>query len=202
MELKEYFEIIKRKYKLILAISFIVTFSTFLFSTLQPTRYETSLSLLLSKDKSQQTDDFKYDGYYALEASATLADSIVQWVKSPELVNSVYQKAEVDGVFGNLKSYTKKFTAKKMSSQFVEVKFETNNVEEAEKISVAIIEEIDNKVEKLEKDSEGEVAFLVSNEEPIIIQKQKNILLNSMIGFVSGIFFGIFFVFFRRYFSR
>ncbi|MCK4919191.1 MAG: hypothetical protein KAS01_02295 [Candidatus Pacebacteria bacterium] len=202
MELKEYFEIIKRKFKLIIAVAFVVTSSTFLFSALQPTRYETSLSLFLSKDKSQQTDDFKYDGYYALEASEKIADSITQWAKSPELVNAVYQKAEVDDGFQSLKSYTKKFNAKKMSPQYVEVKFETNNAEEADKISKAIVEEINDKVIKLEKDSEGEISFLVSNENPIIIQKQKNIFLNSMIGFISGIAFGIFFVFFRRYFSK
>ncbi len=202
MELQEYFEIIKRKFKLIIAIVFVVTFSTFLFSVLQPVRYETSLSLHLSKDRSQQTNDFKYDGYYALEASEKIADSIVQWAKSPELVNSVYQKAEVDGGFGSLKSYTKKFSVKKMSPQYIEVKFETNNAEEADKISVAITEEINNKMIKLKNDSDGEVSFSVNNENPIIIQKQKNIFLNSIIGFISGIAFGIFFVFFRRYFSK
>ncbi|MBW6440659.1 hypothetical protein K0B03_01330 [Patescibacteria group bacterium] len=201
MELKAYIKIIKKDYKLIFAVAFVVAFSTFIFLSLQPTRYETSLSLLLSKDKSQQTDDFKYDGYYALKASETLADSITQWAKSPELVNAVYQKAEVDGGFQNLKSYSKKFSAKKMSPQFVEVKFETKNIKEAEKISVAIIAEMNNKVQKIEEDSNGEIAFLISNKNPIIIQKQKNIFSNSLIGFISGIILGIFFVFFKRYFS-
>ncbi|MCK5491114.1 MAG: hypothetical protein KAI67_04695 [Candidatus Pacebacteria bacterium] len=202
MELKEYIKIMKKESKLIFVIAFIVTFSTLLFSILQPNRYETSLSLLISKDKSQQTDEFKYDGYYSLESSEKIADSIVQWVKSPELVNAVYIKAEVDGGFGNLKSYTKKFNAIKMSSQYIEVKFETNNIEEAEKISVAVISEVSNKVAKLKNDSEGDIAFLISNEKPIIIQKQKNILLNSIIGFISGMFLGMFYIFFRRYFSR
>ncbi|MCK5332845.1 hypothetical protein KAJ41_03210 [Candidatus Parcubacteria bacterium] len=202
MELKEYVKVIKRKNKLIFIIALAVTFSSFLFSTLQPIKYETSLSLLLSKDKTQLTDDFKYDGYYALEASEKIADTITQWVKSPEFVNSIYQSAAVEGGFQNLKSYTKKFSAKKMSPQFIEVKFETNNVEEADKISLAVVEEINRKVKKIEKDSEGEIAFLVSNENPITIKKQQNIFINSTIGFASGVIFGVFFVFFRRYFSN
>jgi len=201
MELKEYIKIIKNNLKLIFVITLITSFSAFLFSSLQPIKYETSLSLLLSKDGSQLTDDFKYDGYYALEASGILADSIVQWTKSPELVSSVYQKAQIDGKFKNLKSYTKKIIAKKMSPQYIEVKFETNNIDQANKISIAIIDEINGKIQKMKNDSEGEIAFLISNENPITIKKEQNIFLNSIIGLISGIMLGIFLVFFRKYFE-
>ena len=201
MELKEYIKIIKNNLKLIFVIALITSFSAFLFSSLQPIKYETSLSLLLNKDRSQLTDDFKYDGYYALEASGILADSIVQWTKSPELVSSVYQKAQIDGKFKNLKSYTKKIIAKKMSPQYIEVKFETNNIDQANKISIAIIDEINGKIQKMKNDSEGEIAFLISNENPITIKKEQNIFLNSIVGLISGIMLGIFLVFFRRYFK-
>ena len=199
MELKEYIKIIKNNLKLIFVTALITSFSAFLFSSLQPVKYETSLSLFLSKDKSQMTDDFKYDGYYALETSGIIADSIVQWIKSPELVDSVYQKAQIDGNFKNLKSYTKKITAKKMSPQYIEVKFETNNTDQANKISVAIIDEINSKIQKIQEDSEGEIAFLISNENPITIKKEQNIFLNLIIGLISGMILGIFFVFFKRY---
>lgn len=202
MELKEYIKIIKNNLKLIFVTALITSFSAFIFSSLQPAKYETSLSLFLSKDKSQMTDDFKYDGYYALETSGIIADSIVQWIKSPELVNSVYQKAQIDGNFKNLKSYTKKITAKKMSPQYIEVKFETNNIDQADKISTAIIDKINNKIQSIKKDSEGEIAFLISNEKPITIKKEQNIFLNSIIGLISGIILGIFFVFFKRYFKE
>lgn len=202
MELKEYTKIIKNNLKLIFVTALITSFSAFLFSSLQPVKYETSLSLFLSKDKSQMTDDFKYDGYYALETSGIIADSIVQWIKSPELVNSVYQKAQIDGNFKNLKSYAKKITAKKMSPQYIEVKFETNNINQADKISTAIIDKINNKIQSIKKDSEGEIAFLISNENPITIKKEQNIFLNSIIGLISGIILGIFFVFFKRYFKE
>ena len=202
MELKEYIKIIKNNLKLIFVTALITSFSAFLFSSLQPVKYETSLSLFLSKDKSQMTDDFKYDGYYALETSGIIADSIVQWIKSPELVNSVYQKAQIDGNFKNLKSYAKKITAKKMSPQYIEVKFETNNIDQANKISTAIIDKIDNKIQSIKKDSEGEIAFLISNENPITIKREQNIFLNSIIGLISGIILGIFFVFFKRYFKE
>ena len=201
MELKEYLKIIKKNSKLILTIGIITAVSAFVFSAAQPAKYETSLSLAVIKDKTQTTDDFKYDGYYALQASEIIAVSIEQWFGSPEIVNAIYQKAKIDQDFKNIKSYTKKFTARKMSMQYVEVKFESKTREEAEKISVAAIEIINNKVEKLKESSEQEVSFSVSSGNPVTVENKPDEILNLIIGLISGLALGIFVVFLRRYFS-
>jgi len=199
MELKEYLKIIKKNSKLIIAISIITAVSAFAFSVVQPIKYETSLSLSITKNKTQKTNDFKYDGYYAFRTSEIIADSVEQWLKSPEAVNAIYQKAEVDLEFKNIKSYTKKIIAKKMSPQFVEVKFKSNTREEAEKISAATVEIINAKIEKLKKVSEQEISFFISSENPVIVEDRPNAVLNLIIGFISGLFLGMFFVFLRRY---
>lgn len=201
MELKEYIKIIKKNYKLVLAVAVITGLSAFLFSVAQPIKYEASLSLFVNKDKTQETDDFKYDGYYALQAGEMIIGSIVEWLKSPEVVNSIYQKAEIEHNFKNIKSYTKKFTVKKMSAQYVEVKFKMNNKEDAEKISSAIVEVIKSKVKNLEENSEQEVSFLVENEKPVIVESKPDALLNLIIGLVSGFTLGIFVVFGKEYFK-
>jgi capsular polysaccharide biosynthesis protein len=201
MELKEYIKIIKKRSKLILVVATITGSFAFLFSTIQPVKYETSLSLFINKNETQETDDFKYDGYYALQASEIIADSIEQWLKSPEFVNAVYQKAQVDQDFRNIKSYTKKFTAKKMSAQYVEVKFKSNNRQEAEKVSSAIAEAVNSKVKALGENSEREISFSIESGNPIIIESKPSAFLNSIIGLVSGLILGIFIVFGKEYFS-
>ena len=200
MELKEYLKIIRKNSKLILTISIITAVSAFAFSVLQPIQHETSLSLAIVKDKTQITNDFKYDGYYAFQTGEIIADSIEQWLKSPEVVNAIYQKAEINQDFKNIKSYTKKFTAKKMSSQYVEVKFKSGTIEEAKKISAATVEIINAKIEKIEKASEQEISFSVSNGDPIIVENKPDAILNLIIGLISGLALGIFIVFLRRYF--
>ena len=200
MELKQYLKIVRKNSKLILAIAVLAALFSFIFSAIQPAKYETSLSLLISKNKTQETDDFKYDGYYALQAGEIMADSAEQWLKSPEVVNAVYQKAGVNQDFRNIKSYTKKFTARKMSSQYVEVKFNTPAKKEAEKISRAIVEIINDKAEALGKNSGEEVSFSVSGTNPVIVEDNPNIFLNLFIGFISGLALGVFAVFGKRYF--
>ena len=201
MELKEYLKIVKKNFKLIIIIGIITAVSAFVFSVAQPIEYETSLSLTIAKDKTQTTDDFKYDGYYALQSSEIMANSIEQWLKSPETVNAIYRRAQVDSEFKNIKSYTKKFIAKKMSSQYVEVKFKSSATEEAKKISTATTEIINAKVEKLKESSEQEISFLVSSENPVIVESRPDAILNLIIGLISGMALGVFVVFLRRYFS-
>jgi len=201
MELKEYLKIVKKNFKLIIIIGIITAVSAFAFSVAQPVKYETSLSLSIIKDKTQITDDFKYNGYYALQTSEIIANSIEQWLKSPEIVDAIYRKAEINQDFEDIKSYTKKFTAKKMSSQYVEVKFKSDTREEAERISTATVEIINNKTEKLKEISEQEVSFSVSSENPVIVESKADVFLNSIIGLVSGMALGIFVVFLRRYLS-
>ena len=200
MELKEYLKIIKKNSKLILIIGIVTAVSAFVFSILQPVKYETSLSLEIVKNKTQTTDDFKYDGYYALQTGEMIADSIEQWLKSPEVVNAIYQKAEISQDFKNIKSYTKKFTAQKMSPQYVEINFKSGTIEEAKKISAATVEIMNAKIEKIEKVSEQEISFSISSGDPIIVENKPDAILNLIVGLISGLVLGIFIVFLRRYF--
>ena len=198
MELKEYLKIIKKDSKLIIIISIVTAVSAFAFSIAQPIKYETSLSLSIIKDKTQITDDFKYDGYYAFQSSEIIADSIEQWLKSPEIVNAIYQKAEIKQDFKNIKSYTKKFTAQKMSPQYVEVKFKSKTTEEAKKVSMAVVEIINAKIEKLKKNSEQEISFLISSGDPVTVKSNPDAFLNLIIGLISGLALGVFVIFLRR----
>jgi len=96
VELRNYVKIAKKRSKLILFVGMVVGLFSFLFSILQPLKYDVSLSLFISRDKTQRTDDFKYDGYYALRSGELIADSVVQWMKDPGTVDKIYKKAGVD----------------------------------------------------------------------------------------------------------
>jgi capsular polysaccharide biosynthesis protein len=202
MELKEAIKIINNKIKIIAAISIITAMSAYIFSFIQPAVYETSLSLLIGKEGTQETDDFKYDGYYALQTSEILADSIQQWMKSPETVDEIYKEAGVDREFESIKSYSKKFTAKKMSPQYAEIKFKASERDEAEKISSAIVKVINNKTRKIQENSNEEISFKVESGSPVILETRPNILINSIIGLISGSVLGLFFVFTKEYFKQ
>lgn len=202
MELKEAIMTVKNNLKTITAVSVITALSAFIFSSIQPLIYETSLSLLISKEGSQETTDFKYDGYYAFQTGEIFADSIQEWMKSPETVNEIYQEAGVSQNFRNIKSFGRKFTAKKMSPQYAEVKFKTETRNEAEKISSAIVKILNNKAKKIQENSKQEISFKVESGSPVILEARPDAPVNSILGLISGALLGIFIVFTKEYFKK
>jgi capsular polysaccharide biosynthesis protein len=201
MELKEYFKIIKDEKKMIVKITVLTAFFAFIFSLYTPPRFETSVSLFINKNGTQQTDQFKYDGYYALEADDIIADDIEKLLQSPEIVIGIYQKSGIDPNFKNISSYKKRFTAHRMSNQYVEVGFTTQNRNDAGKISEVLTKTINQKISEISTSSGQEVSFEVSNSQPVILEKKPDLLFNGLIGLLSGLFLGIIAALLKKYLS-
>jgi len=202
MELAEYIKIIKKEQKTILRAGALTAFFALIFSTYAYSGYEASVSLFLTKSGTQQTDEFKYDGYYALESGEIISDNIEKWLKSPQIVSEIYSEARMDPDFKNIKNYKKKFTANKMSNQYVEVSFETESAESAEKISSAIDRVLNRKMNELSAESGEEISFSIEETDPVIVEKRPDLPLNIFTGLLSGLFLGTFFIFLKRYLDK
>lgn len=202
MDLREYIKIIKSEQKLIIIIVLLTLLTTLLVSIIQKPYYEASVSLFINKNGTQNTDEFKYDGYYALESGEIITENIEKMLQSPQIVNEIYRDANVNRNFKNIKNYKKSFTAHKMSNQYVEVSFRAGNKEEAKNIAQSITKIAQNKIEELNRSSEEEISFLLEETEPIIIEKRFDIILNSIVGIISGFFLGIMAVLTKRYFEQ
>lgn len=199
MELKSYLKIIKAERRLIAAITMLVAVSAYAFSVYMPAHYDASASLFLSKAGTQTTEEFKYDGYYALESSKIVSDNVEKMLQSPQLVEKIYNTSGIDPEFKNLKSYKKKFTAKKMSNSYVEVSFETDSREDAGRLSEAITSVINEELKRTSDQSQAEVAFNIEKSTPVILESRPDAKQNLFIGIVSGVFLGLFAAFLRRY---
>jgi capsular polysaccharide biosynthesis protein len=199
MELKEYIKIIRNEKEIIAKITVLTALFAFVFSVLMPVSYETSVSLFINKNSTQQTDQFKYDGYYALESGEIVSDNVEKMLQSPEVVDAIYQKSGIDPSFKNIKSYKKRFTAHKMSNQYVEVSFTAPKKDDAEKIAAALTETVNQKISSASAASGQEVSFSVDNNQPVTLEKKQDLLLNTFIGLVSGLFLGIFAAFLKKY---
>jgi capsular polysaccharide biosynthesis protein len=201
MELKEYAAVIREEKKLIVRLTLLTLLFSLLFSLALPVRFETSVSLFLSKKDSQPTDEFKYDGYYALEAAESMAEHIEKTLQSPEVVDAIYQKSGIDPQFKNLKSYKKKFTAHKMSNQYVEVSFTSARREDAAKLSQAMVATVNEKLAAISSGSGQEVSFSVSNSQPVTLEKRTDPVQSALLGLLSGFLLGLFAAFLRKYLS-
>jgi len=201
MELRDYLKIIKKHYLLILTVTILVGVSSFVFTLTRTVVYDTSLSLFITRTTSQITQDYKYDGYYAIKASELFSDTVKQWLESPEVVVEIYKQAEIDLPFKSLRKLRKVFSAYKMSSQFVEVRFKERDEQKAQKVSSAIPLVLQSKTHELTGEMK-DMSFSIKAANPIIVEKNPKPLLNSLIGLISGFVLGIFIVFFKEYFRK
>ena len=199
MELKLYLQIIKQQKKVIFITAVLVGFFAFIFSFFAPTIYETSLFIEAERKNIQETSDFRYDDYYALKASEMLVDSMAKWFSNPEFITQICKKAEVDISSASLRNLKKKIKADKMSAQYLEIKFKTKTRKESEKISSAISLTIKEKSKNLGWTDAKENIFSIKTSDPIIVEKNSMVFLNTLIGLFSGFFIGILIGFFRKY---
>lgn len=201
MELRDYLKIIKKHYKLILIITILVGASSFVFTLKRPVVYDTSLSLFITRTTTQATQDYKYDGYYAIKAAELFSDTVRQWLQSPEVVIEIYKKAGIDLELESLRKLGKILKVYKMSPQYVEVRFKAEEKEKVQKISSVIPSVLQSKAQQLAWSS-GDLAFYIRATSPVIIENKPKPLFNGLIGLISGFVLGIFVVFFREYFKK
>jgi len=100
---------------MILALALISAGITCVFASLQKPIFDVSLSLSVAPQEREQTQDYQYDGYYALQAADIFSDTVASFFQSPENVVEIYKKAELPLPSEDFKILKKIFTAKKIA---------------------------------------------------------------------------------------
>ncbi len=202
MELKDYLSVFKRQIKLIIVITFVVTLTAFLVTLIIPVSYKTSVSFLISRADRQKTEDYQFDGYYTIQASELFANTVVGWCKTPSITSEVYKKAGFSASEVDIKDLSKKFKAKKTSSQIVEVQFIQKNEQEANNLVYALINTLEEQTNIIYQKKDQDISFEIIASSPVLSESHPNTVLNVLIGFLSGLFFSILLAFGWEYFSK
>lgn len=199
MELSEYLKIIKKGGKTILLWGAVAALAGFIYSYFRADYYDVSLALSISRASTEQTQDYQYDGYYIIQASELFTDTVKQWINSPEVVTSVYKEAEIDAEAKSLRDLQKRFKADKLSSQYLEVKFMAEEEEEANKLASSLTAVLQAKARALGWASRSQTTFAILGAEPIIMKNEADLLLNTLISLLIGLFLGFSVIFFGNY---
>ncbi|PID52603.1 MAG: hypothetical protein CR972_01205 [Candidatus Moraniibacteriota bacterium] len=123
----------------------------------QPQVYKTEILLNVTRDRVQNTSEYMYDDFYRLQADERFADTIVQWIMSP------YIKMRIGGLSGNVD-----ISARRVSSQVVEVHYKTRTIFAAKEYAEKLISVINDESQKLNRTQAKTGWFVVIGTEPII----------------------------------
>jgi len=162
--------------------------------------FSVSLALTISRQGTQESIDYKYDNYYALQASDEFGTTVAGWFKTPEIAKAINQKVGINSSGSSLSALSGKFKAAKISPNLVEVRYGAKIESDAKKISQAIGQVISEKVSLINNSSNQGIAFLVIAGEPVIVKNTYNFWFNVLAGFLIGLVFGFFIKVAKEYF--
>ena len=202
MEYPEHKSLLRKNLPLLIVLPILVGVAALLFSYYAPTYYKSSISFAVNRINKQETVDYQYDGYYAIQASDLFSQTVVSWFFTPSVLLEIYEQAEVEPNIDSLERFTNRFKAKKYSSQNIVVSFKERDQDTAEKISQSIIQTVQDRGAKLNQTSDQKALFEVVGSTPVIDDQKPNVILNTVIGIIVGFFAGLGLVYLIRYFKN
>lgn len=163
-----------------------------LFASTTKVNYQSSISFTVNEINKQDTTQYQYDGYYALQASDLFSDTIVSWFQTPSFLLDIYTLAKVDPVVKSLDSFTSRFKMRKYSSQNLVLKFTAPDESTAKKLSAAIVSHVEEESQQLNQNAHNEALFQVVGSQPVIVKSQLTVTKGILYGFVAGILLFVF----------
>src|SRR3972149_9344829 len=115
----------------IIAIALVVGISAVLIAKFLPVKYDASVALNVIRVNREETGDYQYDGFYAIQASNLFAETIVSWLETPAVGKEIYEPSGKKDAVSGLSSLAGAFKTKKLSSQNITVEFSSKTEKEA-----------------------------------------------------------------------
>lgn len=199
MELKEYLKIFRENAKFFIGTAVFAVLAGFAYFTLKPASYSTSLMLNITRDGIQQTQDYRYDDFYRLQADEKFAETVVEWLKNPRTVTDVYARAGIDASGLSLRRLGKVFIAEKLSAQIVTVSFSARDEVSAGKISDAVVETVRQNTDSLNENQGEDAWFAIVAQDPVTIRDHIGAPIIFLASMALGLFLGFWLVMARHY---
>jgi len=182
--------LLKKNLSFILILAVLTGLITGVVTSRLPRTMDVSISFTIPIPERPLSNNYEYDGYYALQATDLFASTFAGWLHSPEFVSAVYEKA---GILKkpSIRALGKAFTTRKVSGQLVELQFSASSSKEAENISNQVVIAAKEKVSKFNSEGQKNLTFSVISADPLVIPASRNASINALVAFVIVLVLGI-----------
>ncbi len=190
MELKDYINIFKQQVKVFGIVVAIGVLGAVAWQKNQPENYQATLLLNIGRRGVQNTQQYQYDGFYRLQADERFADTVVRWFGSPRVVEDIYTAAELglkNSAARNLKNI---FSAKRLSSQMLEITYTNPDVRALAKISQSAVQVLNRYAASLNQENTQQSWFIIIGSDPVIRDARVPLPLSVAVAFALSVFAG------------
>lgn len=202
MELSDIIQIFKKERTLYIGITLLFVFTAWLWQRDQETTYQATLLLNIGRAGVSETTDYTYDSFYRLQADERFADTVVRWLASPRVVEDIYREARLNPESLDAKALGSVFSAGRLSSQMITVKYSGDNKKTLEQLSVAAVTVLNRYTDTLNTEERERSWFVVIGSDPVVREAQVSLNLALAVGLALGLFFGFWTVLLRHYLAK
>jgi len=202
MELREYYKILKSNVSVLIYTVIIVVVAAYAWSVRAAQTYTASMLLNINRTETQATADYRYDQFYRLQADDKFADTVAQWLAAPGVAKDIFEKAGISTDQITMRQLSKSFHAEKLSVNIVNVRYSTENQDEAERIAPAVESVVSDKTKSLNASAKDPDWFQIDSSNFILLKNVQDLRLNLGIAALIGLFLGTLFAFGKHYISE
>lgn len=200
MNSNEHTALIKKHFWVIIFITLLVGASTFVWAKMTPKVYRTSISFAVNRINKQDTAEYQFDGYYAIQASDLFSQTVVSWFYTPSFILEVYDTAGITPKIESLEKFTAQFKTKKYSAQNIVVTYPERDRDTAQKIADGIVVNLDQRTRDLNQSSDQKALFEVVGSKPVIVEQPSDTVTKTLLGLLVGLVAALGIVYLVRYF--
>lgn len=186
METNTLLNIVRDSWKRILAFAVLTALVAVVAATALPPRYHTSLALAITIHR-QDTQEYQYDGYYALQAADLFSQTLMSWFTTPAVVRDILNRAQRADSQGSLEQSQGVFRVQKASGQNVVVSYASLSRDEADRIAESIRQVVTEHARALNQTPQGESIFSVDVSEPFTLENKTSPLVAGAAGLILGL---------------
>lgn len=152
----------------------------------QRSQYNVSLTVLINNLSEQETSDYRFGGFYELQAAEQFATTVQFFFVSPENVRFIFEDAGVALPGDSLRHLSSFFQAEAVSPQQVEVRYRLSSSEEAGRLAEGIRAMTHDRVRRLNELNESVDQFAVTVLDPVVLRRPPQYWWRIGIGAVVG----------------
>jgi capsular polysaccharide biosynthesis protein len=190
MELKDYAQLLRPYFLLILGATVTFFVAGYLITLRKPPTFEASTTITVAKPLAAppaESNYYQYDQYYSQLASAQFADTIANWLRSPGPVVEIYQKANLPPPSGSAAVVARTFRVSKgEDTTVISVTVKDKSEANALKIIETVKSEINNKIEELKSLNRDVGLFSVLTTPTSVFEVKTHPLISALLGGISG----------------
>lgn len=202
MEFREFIGIFQKHRNLFLGTVLVCVFAAWIWQRGQAVSYQATLLINIGRAGVSETTDYTYDSFYRLQADERFADTVVRWLSTPRVVEDIYREAHLNSEGMDAKGLSAVFSAGRLSSQIISVKYGGENKKALEELATSAVTVLNRYTDTLNTEAREKSWFVVIGSDPVISDARVDMRKALLVGLALGLFFGFWAVLWRHYFSR